>query len=52
MNQNPTGQQSSSVATASTALLRPHNKQQISIANFIKKPITMSKSKMIDQQLV
>lgn len=55
MNQNPTGQQSSSVATiatTSTAYLRPHKKRQISIANFIQKPIPMSKSKMIDQQLV
>jgi len=55
MNQNPTGQQSSSVATVattSTAFLIPHNKRQTSIANFIQKPIPMSKSKMIDQQLV
>lgn len=60
MNQNPTGQQSSEndategVATiaTSTSFLRPPNKRQISIANFIHKPIPLSKSKMIDQQLV
>jgi len=52
MDKIPIRQQSTSIATTSTAFLRPHNKQQSSIANFIHKPIPMSKSKMIDQQLI
>ncbi|XP_025420114.1 zinc finger BED domain-containing protein 6-like [Sipha flava] len=52
MNQNPIRQQSTSIATASTAFLRPHKKQQSSIANFIHKPMPMSKSKMLVKMIV
>ncbi|XP_050546155.1 zinc finger BED domain-containing protein 6-like [Daktulosphaira vitifoliae] len=51
-NHTPTGQQSFSVATTYPPMFKTQNKHQTSIANFIQKPIPMSKSKIIDQQLV